>query len=504
MSSVMRSVKFSIDTLGCKVNQSESDFIAEELQKRGMALVFRSRHPDFCLVNTCTVTSQSDRKARQLIRRIKSENKDSRILVMGCFVVFNRKFLKECGIDLIIGNKDKAKIPDLITGMAAGEAARAGKSREDGKSRESMGNLACRSSLQYGSYGGAHSRPLVMVQDGCEQNCTYCIVPEVRGRYKSVPFKDILERITGLQNDGFEEIVLTGIHIGKYGVDFNTGSSNTGNSHAASSSASSLHGKIKTGSSHRKITVSNLAELLERITKETGIKRIRISSIEINEIGDRLLDVIKKNEIRFAHHLHIPLQSGSDRILKLMGRPYNTGYYLKKVNRIREVFPGISLTTDVIVGFPGEEDDDFAQTVDMVRKIAFSKIHVFKFSKRKHTPAYMMAGQVDEEVKSSRSIILRNLGDELRNSYLKSNIGKTLNVVCEEISSGNGFEGTKSEDSDTADAKSKDSDIAGGTSGNYIKVYFKVDKSRFAGLKGKIVQVTADSIYKNGLFGTLN
>jgi threonylcarbamoyladenosine tRNA methylthiotransferase MtaB len=480
----MRKIKFSIDTLGCKVNQSESDFIAEELQKKGMEPVSRSRNPDWCLVNTCTVTSQSDRKARQLIRRIKAENKDSRILVMGCFVVFNRSFLKECGIDFMVKNKDKYRIPDLIEERAAEAGI------PDLIADEAAGGVP-----QCGKYGGTHSRPLVKVQDGCEQNCAYCIVPVVRGGYKSVPLKDILKRITELQSCGFEEVVLTGIHIGKYGVDFDAGSLNLANTDTVSS---------KVSSPYPNIIASDLAELLDRIIKETDIKRIRISSIEINEIGNRLLDVLKRNKKRIAPHLHIPLQSGSDRVLKLMGRPYNSGYYLKKIDRVRELFPGIALTTDIMVGFPGEGDDDFTRTADVIKKVAFSKIHVFKYSRREHTAACMMAGQVDEKVKSRRSVILRNLGDELRISYLKSNTGKVLDVVCEEANRCKSIAGTKSRDNVITDLKSKcNSILVSGTSGNYIRVYFKMDTERFDRLKGKIVQVTTDSICKNGLSGKL-
>lgn len=490
----MRKIRFSIDTLGCKVNQSESDFIAEELQKRGMKPVSRDQQPDWCLVNTCTVTSQSDRKVRQLIRRIKSRNKDSRILVTGCFVAFNRKFLKECRVDFIVKNKDKYRIPDIIK-----------KEATEAEIPDLIVDRADGSELQHSTaYRVTHSRPLVKVQDGCEQNCAYCIVPVVRGGYKSVPLEDIIERIIELQSNGFEEAVLTGIHTGKYGVDIDSGSLNLENPDTVSLKVKKSCRKSKAESPYRGTIAADFAELLDRIIRETYIKRIRISSIEINEIGSRLLDVLKRNKERIAPHLHIPLQSGSNRILELMGRPYNAGYYLEKVSRARKLFPGIALTTDVMVGFPGEEDDDFIQTADVIKKVAFSKIHVFKYSRREHTAAYMMAGQVDEKVKSQRSAILRNLGDELRSSYMKRNTGKILDVVCEEAAGRNSIEGLKSGDSNTGDVKSKGSSIlASGTSGNYIRVYFKIGKERFPEFKGKIVRVTTDSIYRNGLSGKL-
>jgi threonylcarbamoyladenosine tRNA methylthiotransferase MtaB len=449
----MKKIKFSVDTLGCKVNLSESDFIIKELQKRGMDYVPCSENPDFCIINTCTVTSQSDRKARQIIRRIKSKNKDSKIIVTGCFVVFNKEFLKKNGIDYVVENSDKNKIPDLIGKIAAKKK----RPREVSEERIDKNTL---DSCKYSSLiGRIHSRPLIKIQDGCEQNCSYCIVPKVRGKYRSVPYGEVLYKVKDLQADGFEEVVLTGIHIGKYGTDFKRNNQDTG---------------VKTG---------NLADLLERIIRDSDIKRIRVSSIEVGEIDDRLLDILKGNTGRFAWHLHIPLQSGSNRILKLMGRPYSSKYYSDKIKIIGSIFPDIALATDVMVGFPGESEEDFRKTVEIIKKIAFSKIHVFKFSGRKHTPAYWMGNQVDEEVKSQRSKIIRNIGDELRSNYLKHNIGKVLNVVCEEM--------------DTSDH------MANGTSDNYIKVYFQIDKRDFLLLRGGMIKVAVDSEYRNGLRGTI-
>lgn len=439
----MKKMRFSVDTLGCKINQSESDFIVKELFEKGLEPVSWSKHPDFCIINTCTVTSRSDRKARQIIRKIKSQNKNSKIVVTGCFVAFNKKFLQDCDIDFMVENKDKNKIPDLIGRMTA--------------SRKDLKSFDFKSCSQFNQI---HSRPLVKIQDGCEQNCTYCIVPKVRGKYRSVPYREILNKIIDLQKDGFEEVVLTGIHIGKYGVD------------------------LSTGSPGKESKISSLANLLEEVVRETSIKRIRISSIEVNEIDSRLLDILKRNNRRFASHLHIPLQSGSDRILKLMGRPYTAQYYFKKIGMISGIFPNIALTTDVMAGFPGESEEDFARTVNMIKRIAFSKIHVFKFSKRMHTLAYGMGNQVGEEIKSERSKILRSIGDRLRNSYIKNQIGKLLNVVCEEMN----FENR----------------IISGTSGNYIKVYFPMDKENFPSLRGRILRVVANSEYKNGLWGVIN
>ncbi len=450
----MNEMKFSIDTLGCKVNLSESDFIVKELRKKGMEHVPYCENPDFCIINTCTVTSQSDRKARQMIRRIKSQNKNSKIIVTGCFVVFNKGFLKENGIDYVIENSGKYKIPDLIGEIAAKEKSlRAVREESFDKNEPDLNE--CSSFTDQ-----IHSRPLVKIQDGCEQNCSYCIVPKVRGKYSSVPYSEVLDRIKNLQKEGYEEVVLTGIHIGKYGTDFKRNNRDAGS---------------KTGS---------LADLLERIIRDSNIKRIRISSTEVGEIDNSLLDVIKGNIGRFAMHLHIPLQSGSDRILESMGRPYTAEHYLEKTKMIGRIFPGIALATDIMVGFPGESGEDFAKTVEIIKKIAFSKIHVFKFSRRKHTQAYWMGHQIDEDLKTRRSSIVRNIGDELRSDYLRQNIGKVLNAVCEEIETG--------------------SNMVNGTSDNYIKVYFQMDKKDFPLKRGRIVKVAVDSKYKDGLKGALS
>ncbi len=439
----MDRISFSINTLGCKVNQSESDYISAELQKRGFLLVSSDENPDFCIINTCTVTSMSDKKVRQLVRRLKSENKRSKIIVTGCFVVFNKKFLRDSGVDFIVGNKDKMKIPDLISDVP-------GKRNINDIKSSSKGVLLSGNML--------HSRPMVKIQDGCEQNCTYCIIPKVRGGYKSVLSAEVLEKIKELENNNFEEVVLTGINIGKYGIDFNRNSSKSGS---------------ETG---------NLAGLLNKIFELTGIKRIRLSSIEINDINAGVLDILKSNEVRFASHLHIPLQSGSDKILRLMARPYNSEYFLKKVNLVKKFFPEIALTTDVMVGFPGEEEGDFEHTLNIVKKSGFSKVHVFKFSGRERTPAFRMPGQVDEVSKSLRSKIMRSLGDELRNIYIKDNIGRTLGVICEKIGEDN---------------------IVSGTSGNYIKVYFKSDSAEFRNLEGKMVKISTNSLYEKGLIGNI-
>jgi len=410
--------------------------IIKELSDRGFKLVKYSDGPDFCIINTCTVTSQSDRKVRQIVRRIKSNSHLSTVIVTGCYAVFNEKFLLDSGVDCIVKNKDKySRRWNAKTGLAA-----------------SSGNKKFQNLV--------HSRALVKIQDGCEQNCSYCIIPKVRGGYRSTPDELVLAQIRNLAAAGFDEVVLTGIHIGKYAVDINA----------------------ETCSGDR--NASDLADLLEKIIESSSIKRIRLGSIEISEVDSRITDLIRESG-RIAPHLHIPLQSGSDKILELMKRPYSSGYFLNMVESIKKSVPDIAITTDVIVGFPRESEEDFIQTVDLIKKVSFSKLHVFKYSRRMHTEAYSMGGQVAESVKSERSKFLREIGSKLRNDYIRNGVGKFFKVVTEKVD--------------------KEKRIAAGTSENYVKVYFPLDCSNAEILKkGKLVEVKIESVYEDGLIGKMH
>jgi threonylcarbamoyladenosine tRNA methylthiotransferase MtaB len=429
------SIKFSINTLGCKTNQSESDYIASCLIEKGYQFVNYNNGPQISIINTCTVTSESDSKARQLIRRIKQVNPGIKIIVTGCFTVFNKEFLTGCNNNsiIVVGNEDKYEIPVIVSNIANG-------THFDAKNVH---------------YNFTRSRPFVKIQDGCEQECSYCIVPKVRGAYSSVPSSRILKEVKEFEKMGFEEIVLTGIHKGKYGVDL-------------------LNEKI-----------NSLPLLIEEILKYSSIRRIRLSSIEINEIDSYFLKLIKNSDSRVANHLHIPLQSGSNRILRLMNRQYTREFYLDAIFLIRSLIPDISITTDIIVGFPGETGEDFGETLDAAGKANFSKIHVFKYSPRINTPASVMKDQLSNKVKSERSYILRNLGNKLREDYMSSNIGRILEVIYEK-----------------EDRKER---ISSGTSENYIKVYFTTpEKNKIAPVKGKLVKIRATSKFKDGLYGVLN
>ncbi|MBM3712775.1 MAG: MiaB/RimO family radical SAM methylthiotransferase [Actinobacteria bacterium] len=488
--------KFSIYTLGCKTNQSESDFITRALTEKGFRLVDTpaADFSDFIIINTCTVTSAADKKVRQLIRRIRNGSPNAKLLVTGCYAVFNKKFLINNDVDFVVSNKEKFKIQDLIFKIAKVEKKSFNISQEgeiipEIPQKYLNGGLnnkeKCKSESQHDYF--FHSRALLKIQDGCEQECSYCIVPLVRGPYISAHSEKIINEIKSLVGMGHEEIVITGIHIGKYGIDFNKSINNFQKS-------PNRKGKSKGRNLNKPdAEVDNLTALLAEILNRTSLKRIRLSSVEINEIDKDLINLISISRGRIARHLHIPLQSGSSRILKLMNRNYTREYFLNVIKDIKDLIPEVTFTTDIIVGFPGETESDFLDTVDIVNEVKFSKIHVFKYSKRSGTEAALLGNQVSEIEKSERSSRLRKLADQLRIKFILKNIHHCLDVVCEEIVNGN--KKIKNNDKDTR--------TICGTSENYIKVYFEASSGDFKRLRGKIVKVMIESQYRAGLSGKL-
>ncbi|MBN2073498.1 MAG: radical SAM protein [Actinobacteria bacterium] len=473
-------IKFSINTLGCRLNHSESDMIARELISSGMKLVSLQGNPDLCILNTCTVTARSDSKTRQLIGRIRSLNQSAKIIVTGCFVKFNRAYLKRSGNIHIVENNQKEGIPAIAWNLFDKKTNTWDGLCEDVESgREKQVSM--------------HSRPLVKIQDGCQQNCAYCIIPLVRGKYRSMGLERILGQIRYFEEQGFEEVVLTGVHIGKYGVDLKEGNKGEGESNCLKAGIGvpgenmDVFNKVVDGSKTkfiREYCPGNLSNLIKVILGESQIKRIRLSSIEVNELDDSLLEILVKNRDRIAPHLHIPLQSGSDSMLGRMGRPYTSMYFKNVVKKVRDIWPDVAITTDIIVGFPGEGKSDFSDTLEMVEYINFSKLHVFKYSARLQTKAAGMDGKVSEEVKNVRSSVLREMGDRMRKDYIKKNLSQKLETVCEK------FHG--------------DTKLISGTSGNYIKTYFLSGPKRFSGIRGKIVTIEPLSRYEGGILGNLS
>lgn len=380
-------MKVGIYTLGCKVNTYESEFIISLFKNRGYEIASFDDECDIYVVNTCTVTNNSDRKDRKIINSIK--NKDACKVVCGCFVESAKEY-DFSGIDVVIGNYNKSNIVDLVE-----------ENLKTGKQIIAKENIM---TVPFEDMEINHvetrTRAFVKIQDGCENYCSYCIIPFVRGRCRSKKKDVILEEISSLVNNGYNEIVLTGIHTGNYGVDLGT----------------------------------CFSDLLEDILKISCLRRLRISSIEITELDDKFFKLLENPVL--CNHLHVPLQSGSDRILKLMNRKYDKKEYLSVINKIRSIRPDISITTDVIVGFPGENLDDFNECLSFVKEVNFAKVHVFPYSKRNGTKAARMGGHIDGNTKKERTKELLELSDKLEKEYYNSCIGKKEQVLVEKIENG--------------------------------------------------------------------
>lgn len=379
-------MKAAIYTLGCKVNSYESEVVKSKLINAGYEIVDFDEYSDVYIINTCTVTNNSDVKSRKIIREAIRKNEDAIIIAMGCFIEAN-KDIKIDGIDILIGNRDKSRIVEIIEEYK--------KEKQILKHFPSVNN-PCFEDMEITNYSGK-TRAFVKIQDGCENFCTYCIIPYVRGKCRSKEFDKVITEITNLVNNGYKEIVLTGIHTGNYGCDIN----------------------------------SNFKDLLETIIKIPNLLRVRISSIEITELNDDILALLTSSKI-IANHLHIPLQAGSDHVLKLMNRKYDLDYFYQKINKIRNIRNDISISTDIIVAFPGETEDDFNKTLEFCKKIKFSKIHAFPYSKREGTPASKFPDQLNNQTKKERNRKLINLSEELEKEYMEKFIGKTDTVLIEE------------------------------------------------------------------------
>ena len=377
-------MKVKAVTLGCKVNAYESEYILSSFKDRGYEIT--NAIADIYIVNTCSVTNTSDAKSRKVINRLIRENPNSIIVVMGCMIEAN-KDMEIPGVSLIIGNKDKNKVVDLVEAYLKDKQVR----------KILYDNFDDTFEDMFITNMTSHTRAFVKIQDGCENFCSYCIIPYTRGKQRSKDPNLVIKEIETLVSNGYKEIVLTGIHTGHYGSDLQT----------------------------------TFPDLLKRIVKINGLERLRISSIEITELNDEFFEVLKDNPI-IVSHLHIPLQAGSDTILQAMNRKYLTNYFENKVKKIREIRPDISLTTDVIVGFPGETEEEFQETLDFVSKIKFTKVHVFPYSRRKGTKADTMPNQIPENIKKERVKRLIDLSNKLEKEYLDLFLNQEVEVLIEE------------------------------------------------------------------------
>ena len=376
-------MKVGICSLGCKVNIYESELVTNILKNNNYTVVDFEDKADIYIINTCSVTNESDKKSRKMINRAKKNNPAAIIIVMGCYSQVNAE---DIDVDIVLGNKDKSKIVEIIEEYI--------KTKQKKKIIYDLTKVDFEK-MEITNFD-SHTRAFVKIQDGCNAFCSYCIIPYVRGRVRSKDPEDVIKEVTTLVEKGYKEIVLTGIHTGRYGTDINT----------------------------------NLEELLNKLVNIPNIYRIRLSSIEINEITPGIKELLKENKV-MAKHLHIPLQSGSNKILKLMNRRYNKEEFLSMVDNLRDI-PDISLTTDLIVGFPNEGEEEFNETIDTLKKIGFTKIHTFPYSKRKGTPAAIM----DNQVKKKRVHRILDLSNKYEHNFYESKIGKIYDGVVEIHSNG--------------------------------------------------------------------
>ena len=401
-------------TLGCKVNFYDTEAIWQVFKSEGYEQVDFESEADIYLINTCTVTNTGDKKSRQIIRRAIRRNPDAIIAVTGCYAQTSPNEIMEIeGVDLVIGTQDREKIMMYVKQIQETRAP-VNAVRNIMKTRDFE-------EIDVPSFT-ERTRAFLKIQEGCNNFCTFCIIPWSRGLSRSRDPKTVIEQAKQLVASGYKEIVLTGIHTGGYGDDMED---------------------------------YNLTKLLWDLDKVEGLERIRISSIEASQIDDAMIEVLNKSS-KMCRHLHIPLQAGENTVLKRMRRKYTVEQYAEKIRRIKEAMPGVAITTDVIVGFPGETDELFEAGYKFMEEIEFSEMHVFPYSKRTGTPAARMTDQIDEEVKNDRVQRLIDLSEKMQLDYAKRFVGEVLDVIPEREHKG--FEGKG---------------IISGHSDNYITLVFE-------------------------------
>jgi threonylcarbamoyladenosine tRNA methylthiotransferase MtaB len=405
-------MKVSMLSLGCKVNQAEMSHMESALRGSGHEIVSLKENPDLCIINTCTVTSRSGYQSRQLIRR--AARSGGRVVVTGCYSELNSEEVRSMeGVEAVIKNSNKSNIIKTID---------------------------CNNESTTLNYKGSRTRFFLKAQDGCDHSCSYCIIPKARGKSRSVSPYEIIGQIEQAADNGFKEVVLTGIHLGLYGLDIGT----------------------------------TLPSLLERALNETRIERIRLSSLEITEIDDRLLELVRDE--RICSHLHIPLQSGDDRVLELMNRPYNMSFFNDKIERVTKKLTDLALGTDVIAGFPYEGEEEFNNTMKMLNDLPFTYIHVFPYSRRPGTDAASMPDTVGDIERKIRASAMRRVSERKNLHYLHKHIGLALDVLIEESIS---------------------ETEARGTSSNYLKILVKGQDI----VRGSIVPAMIEGVKDGILFG---
>ncbi|WP_332634492.1 tRNA (N(6)-L-threonylcarbamoyladenosine(37)-C(2))-methylthiotransferase MtaB [Halalkalibacter flavus] len=413
-------------TLGCKVNHYETEAIWQLFHNEGYEKVDFEATSDVYVINTCTVTNTGDKKSRQVIRRAIRKNPDAVICVTGCYAQTSpAEIMAIPGVDIVVGTQDRVKMLEYIDQF-----------KREREPINGVGNIMksrVYEELDVPAFTD-RTRASLKIQEGCNNFCTFCIIPWARGLMRSRDPQEIIKQAEQLVHAGYKEIVLTGIHTGGYGEDLKDYS---------------------------------LARLLEDLEKVDGLKRIRISSIEASQLTDEVINVIDRSN-KVVRHLHIPLQSGSNTVLKRMRRKYTMEFFGERLDRLKEVLPGLAVTSDVIVGFPGETEEEFQETFDFIAKHKFSELHVFPYSKRTGTPAARMEDQVDEEIKNERVHRLIELSNQLAKEYASHFEGEVLEVIPEE-----------------RDKEDKNSGLFIGYTDNYLKVKVPATEDMI----GKLVKV---------------
>ena len=417
--------KVAFITLGCKVNQYETNAMAQKFLEKGYEVVEHTEFANIYIINTCTVTNMSDRKSRQMLRRVKELNKNAIVVACGCYVQVAKKELEKIKeVDLILGNNEKKDIVSYV------EKFQKNKKKE----LEVEDVMQKKNFVEFGSVVYTEkTRAVIKVQDGCDRFCSYCIIPYARGRVRSRKPESIIKEIEKISEEGIKEVVITGIHIASYGKDF-------------------------------KDENYKLIDLLEEINKIKGIERIRLGSLEPLLITEEFVERLVKLE-KICHHFHLSLQSGCDETLKRMNRRYNTEEFRKVVKLLRKNYKDVNLTTDIIVGFPGETEEEFKKTYEYLKEIKFYKMHVFKYSKRQGTKAAEMKEQIDGNKKEERSRKLIELSNKNEKEYNEQYIGKEVEILWEE---------------------EKDNIYKGHTK-NYILAYYENEKNKIK-LENKIIK----------------
>ena len=406
--------KVAFITLGCKVNQYESNAMAQNFLENGYEIVNIENNPDIIIVNTCTVTNIADRKSRQLLRKVKDDNKDSIVVACGCYVQIAKEKVEQIPeIDLSIGNQEKKDIVKIVENYM--------------KRQEKYKDIIdVNKEIEFLEFGeitySEKTRATIKIQDGCNNFCTYCLIPYARGRVRSRNKENIIKEVILIAQKGIQEIVITGIHIASYGLDFKSNYA--------------------------------LIDLLEELDRIDGIKRIRLGSLEPSLITEDFTIRLSKLK-KICNHFHLSLQSGCNETLKRMNRKYTIEQFREVTKRLRKYFKDVNLTTDIIVGFPGETEEEFEKTYEFLKEIKFYKMHVFKYSPRKGTPASTMANQIDGNIKEQRSKKLIELSDNNQQEYNKKYLTQPQEVLFEE---------------------EKDGMWTGYTT-NYVKVSYKSDEN---------------------------